>query len=489
MKDPVPEPPSQSPAAQAEPTQSEPAQSEAGQSGTPAATDPTCPPGSSVSDAVGTDAGPGLTEPALGEMSINDLLATTPLGPILDTPVSQLLDELGLPALPDLSALPPMPGMPPLPVIDLTMLVKPLVELVGSFGTGDLAGAPVDPSQLFGALSSVLDTTISVASGALKVADGLWSGEAAMAATAKSALTSADTAALATQGSGMSIDIQVAAGIVGAGLLALQGVIAATVTKLVATVPVLTTPPGIAMAIGFAAEGLAEGTAIVAATRAQLLGPTAHMSANGAPVPVTGAPIPSGGPSPFAIAGSVLDAVAPVVGSLQQVPAMIPAALGPIGPATPGPANPGPARDCPDPVGSGAAEVRAAGLVGLGGGAGLGAPPPVLTPMQQGRPSMPGGVEPAATSASASPVRPSAMPGVPTPAGAAPMAAAGAARSADSDGRNHVIADYLVSKSNGQRVVGEMEKTSPPVLGGQAPRTPVDEIVDVALRLSTTDSR
>ena len=64
-------------------------------------------------------------------MSIQDMIDATPLGPILDRPVGEVLAGLGLPPIPQLPALPPMPGLPPLPTIDIGMLLKPITDLLG----------------------------------------------------------------------------------------------------------------------------------------------------------------------------------------------------------------------------------------------------------------------------------------------------------------------------------------------------------------------
>ena len=59
--------------------------------------------------------------------------------------VGAVLGSLGLPPLPALPPLPPLPGLPPLPVLDLSALLKPLTDLLGAFGTADLAAASANP--------------------------------------------------------------------------------------------------------------------------------------------------------------------------------------------------------------------------------------------------------------------------------------------------------------------------------------------------------
>ncbi|WP_246221924.1 MULTISPECIES: hypothetical protein [Gordonia] len=433
----------------------------------------------------------------VGEMSVNDMIAATPLGPILDRPVNDILSGLSLPTLPRVPEIPPLPGLPVLPTLDLTALLKPLTDLLGGFGTGNLATAAIDPSKLFTALSGALDSAVSTSSGALKVAAQIWDGQASQAALIKNVKVGADTTAVSRQGATMSIDIQAAATIVGTGLTQVQGIIAATVSKIGATLPVIGTPAGQGLALGFAAEGLAQAIAVVTATRAQLLGPTAHMSTNGLKIKVTNVPRVNG-VNPFSVAGSALDAVTPVVSAAKQIPTELTTRT------TPDPVKTVPttttqttttttkadrlltATQNDPPVRSAAAGP---GTIGHPSSAQLSANAPGLptggpasqTPAGTYRPTMPtGGAEPAVG------------PGVRTLAGSstygpgAPMAATpvGGAARGGGDGA-HGSAAYLVNEDNGRRVVGETGPAVPAVFGDDdrvpAERAPAP---DIALRLN-----
>ncbi|MEE3850992.1 hypothetical protein VZC37_11655 [Gordonia sp. LSe1-13] len=430
--------------------------------------------------------------PAMMNMTVQEMIEATPLGPILDTSVADVLSGHGLPALP---ALPPpgapLPGLPPLPPIDLSLLVKPLTDLLGGFGTGNLSGADFDPSAIFEGLSQVLQTSMSMSSGAVKALDKLWSGTASTAAVGKSAAASADTANVSTQGTGMSIDIQAAAGIVGAGLAAVQAIIAATITKIAGTIPLIMTPPGQGLAVAFASEGLAEATAQVAVTRAQLLGPTAKMTANGAPVAVTGAPTAAGGAqSPFAVASAVLDGVAPAVSSASELPSMIASPVsGMLSAARADPypgsgAATGSAAGRPGGPGGGGGAGGAGGMSRAGGGGGVGgvgggasplAPRPFMTPTV-------GMTEPAA-SGPAQMARGGVASTGAMPASMAPMAGAGAARGAGASNEEHQVPDYLVTEDNGQAVVGELPDVVPAVIGQEDQAQAAPESPDIELRL------
>ncbi|WP_237421607.1 hypothetical protein [Gordonia sp. SID5947] len=400
------------------------------------------------------------------------MIDASPLGPVLDKTVGEVLAGHGLPALPTLpppSA--PLPGLPPLPQIDLDILVKPLIDLLGGFGTGDLTAGDLDPSALLRSLSKVLETTMSMSSGAVGALDELWTGTASAAAVGKSAMATGDTARVTAQGSGMSFDIQVAAGIVGSGLAAVQGIIAATIGKIAATIPIITTPLGQGAAVGFATEGLAEATAQVAVTRAQLMGPTASMTRNGVPVPITGAPAPGAVvQSALAMAGAVLDMASPAVSSTATVrPAASPtsSAGSTAGGCTRTPAaQESTVSTADDPCGFGAAGgVGGTGHVGDGGIGTVGAAAAPLAPRPFTGPAS-GMTEPTghhtqpttrATVASTGPV--SASP--------APLGATGTPRAAGASNEHRQSPDYLVTGVNGERMVGVIPDVSPAVLGDE----------------------
>ncbi|MGC4961982.1 hypothetical protein ACPXCG_08010 [Gordonia sp. DT218] len=409
----------------------------------------------------------------MSHMTVQEMINASPLGPILDKTVADVLAGHGLPALP---AMPPpsapLPGLPPLPPINLDILIKPLTDLLGGFGTGDLAAGDFDPSAIFQSLSKVLETTMSMSSGAVKALDKLWTGTASTAAVGKSAIATGDTANVTTQGTGMSFDIQAAAGIVGTGLAAVQAIIAATIGKISATIPLIMTPFGQGAAVGFATEGLAEATAQVALTRAQLLGPTAKMTTNGAPVPITNAPAPAAATqSPFAVAGAVLDGVSPAVSSASELPSMI---------ASPVSSMLSSAKADPlmsakgDPVagkgggpgGGGAGGGGGKGHAGGGGGIGaVGAAAAPLAPRPFTSPAL-GMTEPAGYSPQQA-TRGTVTSTSSMPASMAPMGAAGTARGAGASNEQHQVPDYLVTEDNGQQVVGEVPDVVPAVLGDE----------------------
>ncbi|MFW0789004.1 hypothetical protein [Gordonia sp. CPCC 205333] len=429
-----------------------------------------------------------IAVPADTHLTIGQLVDATPLGKILDTPVSDVLAGLRLPPLPSLPTLPSIDGLPSLPPLNLDLILKPLTDLLNSFGTGNLSAAPVDPSKVLSSLSQMLESSLSMGSAALRALDGLWSGTAATSATAKTVKTGAETTAVATQGSGMSIDIGVAATIVAAGLATMQGIVVKTVGLLVSTLPLITTPIGQGMALGFLTTGLAEGAAAVAATRAQLLGPTTHMGANGAPVKISGTPASTGSTSPFAIAANLLDAVGTpmksVTGTLTQLVSSVTSTTGSPARKKSTPTKAGDEADRPKTKGdnenrcSDDKSPASTHPAGIGGTGQLSAGAVPSAPLSA-RPSTAAIVtEPASVATTPTPVRAaaptaSAMPGV-----MAPMAASGF-RSGSAT--SAPVSDHLISQANGVRLLGAAETDPVPAVLGYDMSQPVSADIDLSL--------
>ncbi|MFW0784083.1 hypothetical protein AAFP35_06140 [Gordonia sp. CPCC 206044] len=431
-----------------------------------------------------------------GEVTVRELLETSPVGPMLDRPVADVLADHGLPSLPVAPpSEPPLPGLPVLPQIDIGMLVRPLTDLLGGFGSGDLTAAGIDPSTVLAGLATILESTMSTGAAAMRALDDVWTGVSATAARARSAQTAADTASVSAQGASMSIDIEAAVGIVGTGLATVQGIVAATIGKIAGVLPLIATPVGQSAAVGFAAEGLAEATAAVAATRARLLAPTAAMTAHGAPVPVTGAPVASG-VSPFGTAGTVLEGLTPLVSSMAGLASRSPmpggqaaasatrppgrevdrgsctdggataatsgsGADGPVGARRPGTEAPG---SC---GGVGATMSTAVGALGVSTSAST--PSRMPTPMAQPTP-LDRSMTPSAgtVTETSSGQAPSARP-TSTPVGAVPAAMGalgpGGPRAATATPDHHEMCDHLVSADNGHQMVGDVPDVVPPVMG------------------------
>ncbi|WP_040787268.1 hypothetical protein [Nocardia pneumoniae] len=393
------------------------------------------------------------------DQSILDLLRTSAVGPMLDRPVNDVLKDLGLPPLPEIPALPPLPDLPPLPVIDISALARPLTDLASGFGTGQLGGDPaVDPAQVLAQASSVVQTAAQLGISALQLAMTLWQGAGAAAAEGKAAQTAADSTAVSAQSLRTSAGVAAAAGTVFRGGTAMSAIIAKYLTSLTAAAPFLATPPGQVFVLAMSAETLAEATAVVAATRAELSVHSAEMTATGTKVPVTNAPTGVDPTQLMQIVPLLANAattgaktVADVVNSTNTRDPLERERerMETIGPGV-------------HPTGT---AVGAMGARAIGG-----ATAPMSRPLgpwsggvQSATSSGPGGATPASSTTAVH--RGGAVsPG----SGLMPMgagAATGMARGAGVTGTSGELHALLVTEQHGMEVVGEVEGAAPPVVG------------------------
>ncbi|MBT0568574.1 hypothetical protein [Williamsia sp. CHRR-6] len=218
------------------------------------------------------------------------MLDHSAIAPLLHMPVNDILKSLNLPPLPHIPPMPPLPHMPPLPTIDLSLLFKPLTDLLKGFGSGNFANAPFNPQDLFQGLQKAFEGVVQLGSQAMSVLAPLWTGPAATAALARGTELAGNGTNTSTQSVDISTGIGMATASVGKGLALLQGVIADFVATLLPMLPVIFTPPGIAAVMASATAHLSTGMAIVAETRAEITAHTAHMTIAGRPVPVAAIP-------------------------------------------------------------------------------------------------------------------------------------------------------------------------------------------------------
>ncbi|MGW4067325.1 hypothetical protein [Nocardia grenadensis] len=400
------------------------------------------------------------------DQSVLDLLRQSAAGPALDRPVNDVLRDMGLPALPELSGLPPLPEMPPLPVIDLSLLAKPLTDLAAGFGTGQLpfasgVGAPdTDPAQVLSQVSTVVQTAMTVGSSALQVAMMLWQGMGASAAADKAGQAAADGAAVSAQSAQTSLGVTAAAGSVFQGATLMAAIIAKFMASVTAAAPFLTTGAGQVFLMAMTTETMAEALAVVAKTRGELTVHSGAMTATGTKIPVTGAPKnvdPSQTISQLMQLVQPLTQLATTGGQALQAAQT---ALNPPKSTVDRDREPGGARL----EGGGAVPAGAVG----GMAAGAGGPARQLASWSGARPG--GSLGPAGMSV------PGAEPAASTPASAVrgassgpsvmPMggnAAAAAARSGEQSADG--LRGLLVTEQHGNEVVGDLEGASLPVVG------------------------
>jgi hypothetical protein len=224
-------------------------------------------------------------------------------------------------ALPAASALPSLPAdpvaalmsglaLPALPGVD--MLFKPILDLLGSFGTGVLGA--LDPTQILSQSSKIIETAMQVGKGGMQTVDQLWQGQAAR--NAQVAGQQANTQGQDTSQRGFDISelTQKAAAVVQQGNAQLTGIASSFATQAAALVPVIPTPPGQAALIATATEHLGQAVAVANATRGDLAGKTAELGGL-----VNQLIAPGGSPQPQEVAQAVMQNIGqPIMDQAQQ---------------------------------------------------------------------------------------------------------------------------------------------------------------------------
>ncbi len=114
-----------------------------------------------------------------------DMLEHSGVAPLLHMPVGDVLASLKLPPLPQLPPMPPLPHLPPLPTIDIASLFKPLTDLLSGFGSGDMANAPFDPTQLLTGLQQAFESVTGLGTQAMTMVAPFWAGAGGSAAITK----------------------------------------------------------------------------------------------------------------------------------------------------------------------------------------------------------------------------------------------------------------------------------------------------------------
>ncbi len=437
---------------------------------------------------------------------------------MLDRPVNEVLAALGLPPVPtspdpvpqqQLPQAPKgVPEAPEVPGFDVAGLVKPMTDLLSTFGSGSFGG--LDPSAALSGASKALEQGASMGMQAISQLASVWQGPAATAATGKGLQATAGTAMTAEQGAEISTAAGEAAAVVGAGEAELQAIIDSFMAVIAALGPSLWLPPGQAAAVAAADEHTTQALEVVSRVKSQLSGLSAQVGAAGRKVPVATPPMAAASTA-AEIASSVVPAVvsaatgaATAVGKLvtdvasgamktamgaataagEAVSGMVEAQSEKSGGRDDGTdaASGDPAQGAfpftatGSGGGGGAGGGGAGGVSGIGG-AGLGAVNTALSQSSpQSSPARAPVVEGGTRTVPASEVvtRGAGMGG-----GMMPMGAAGA-RTAQAG--EHSVPEYLVTTHNGEQVVGGMPLVGPQVVGDADGATDAD-LPDVELRL------
>ncbi|MET9328503.1 hypothetical protein [Tsukamurella sp. NPDC003166] len=433
---------------------------------------------------------------------------------LLDRPVNEVLTALGLPPVPTAPEKPPQQDLPPAPKgvpeapefpgFDVAGLVKPMTDLLSTFGSGSFSG--LDPSAALAGASKALEQGVWTGMQAIGQLASVWQGPAATAATGKGLEAATGTGLAAEQGAELSTAVGEAATVVGTGEAELQAIIDSFMAVIAALGPSLWLPPGQAAAVAAAEEHLAHATEVVARTKSQLSGLSAQVGAAGRKVPVAAPPMTAATTAAQAAASIVPGVVSAVTGALTGVTKLatdtvsgaVKTAVGLASSAAEAvgglaestteseeTAAPDADRDAfpvattTTTTGSGAGAGAGAGGGGVGlTGAGLGAASATLAQPSPGTPSartpvVDGG---ARTVPASEVITRGGMGG-----GMMPMGAAGAA-GARASGADHAVPDYLVTSDNGEQVLGELPLVGPQVVGDASPAADVSG-ADVELRL------
>ncbi|MGU3292779.1 hypothetical protein [Williamsia sp. M5A3_1d] len=400
------------------------------------------------------------------------MLEHSGVAPLLHMPVGDILAGRGI-TLPHMPPAPPLPQLPPIPTIDLAQLFKPLTDLLAGFGSGNMASAPFDPTQLFSGLQQAFESVVGVGTQAVSAVAPFWAGAGGASAVVKGTETTTNSATTGAQSGDISRIVATATATVGKGVALLEGVIANFAASLGAIIPFITTPPGIAAAVASASAHLTTGLGIVAETRAELTAHTANMTLSGTPVPITAAP-----QMMSAVPGMASSAIGAVTTPIQSIAGALGGAGGSGGAGgrsfaaeqarlrgTDGVGKP--ASTTPGSAGGvgGAGGGAIPGLAGLGGaGGGSSAPTTPFsaraaeTPVASARGA--GGSQSeevvTRTSATAAP-------------GAMPMGAGAAGATASSTSNHSADRDTSVDARHASEVVGDVPTAGPAVLGGVEP--------------------
>ncbi|MEV6426999.1 hypothetical protein [Nocardia sp. NPDC051463] len=225
-------------------------------------------------------------------------------------------------AVPDMSALPALPAdpvaalmsgltLPALPGVDV--LFKPILDLLGSFGTGILGA--IDPTKILAESSKVIESAMQVGKGSMATVDQLWQGQAARNAQVAGQKANTEGQDTSQRGFDISDLTTKAAAVVQQGNVQLTGIATSFAAQAAALAPLILTPPAQASLIATATEHLGQAVGVANATRGDLAGKTAELSGL-----VNQLIAPGGLPQPQEVAQAVMQNIGePIVAQAQEV--------------------------------------------------------------------------------------------------------------------------------------------------------------------------
>lgn len=238
----------------------------------------------------------------------------------LNTPAQQMLGQLPLRQFPQGAPADQAPADPPAPSpvdpmqvlspilgglgavtnglsgLDPTGLIAPVVNALGTLGTGQFSG--IDPTQILSGVSGAFDRTATPLQQARGAVAENWQGASGAAVDSKTRAAVANGAEIATQADGLRDNLSTAAAAVTQARTRMIDVIDEYQSTLAAIGPDIATPAGRQAAVAAANHAAKDSTAVMTELQRTLGIKAEEVSKIGAPVPVTTAPEKAADPKP-----------------------------------------------------------------------------------------------------------------------------------------------------------------------------------------------
>lgn len=160
-------------------------------------------------------------------------------------------------------------------MLDVTGLAKPLLDLLGSFGSGALPAHGA--GDALRTTSTAIDQAHALGRGSINQLAASWSGHGADAATDKAMQVQTSAATLSDRGTSMAAVLEQAATHVHTGNKELTAIAQSFLRTAAAAGPTLTTPAGLSLVVGSAIDHFGQALTVVGRVQSQLSTQTAAM--------------------------------------------------------------------------------------------------------------------------------------------------------------------------------------------------------------------
>lgn len=218
-------------------------------------------------------------------------------------------------------------------MIDISLLVKPLLDLLSSFGSGVL---PADgPASALQSTSSALDQILQLSKGSINQMNTAWDGDAADSATAKALRVQTSAATISDHSNEMATVVGQAAAEVETGQKDLNSIVQSFVDTATALGPTIATPPGLAVVVSSAIDHLGQAIGVVGRVQNELGTQTAAMTELTPPPSTTNALSGLSG-----LASSATSGLGGLSSVMSTVTGLAGSALGALGTSSTNPSTP-----------------------------------------------------------------------------------------------------------------------------------------------------